>query len=138
MPWIEDLGLARDGQTYVFMLFNMSKRKAEDLKLFTYKVGNNGYIKNGKGIVDHAVASGLLLLQYSTYWFWLLTNIKRAHPQAYDIMRGLFTNPNYNIIVDACRATAYHNIELSNIDEKFYIHEEYKIFTSSFSELILL
>ncbi len=55
-----------------------------------------------------------------------MTNMEHAYPQSYNLIKGLFKNPNYDdltYIVEACRATAYQNIELIDRDEKFTIRE---------------
>lgn len=128
MPWIYDLGLQTDNQKDVYVLFNSDNIEAKDLKSFAYEIANFGYDKKGIGKVDHAIASGLLLLQYSSYWFWILDTIKNMDVNAYNIIYKSFSIPNIHIIINACRDTAYHNIQLNNTDKKFNIEEDPLLF----------
>jgi hypothetical protein len=123
MPWIRDLGLEIDVGHDPFILFNGSNRSYDDLKLFAYNIAHSGY-ENGGAAVDHAVASGFLLLQYSTYWFWIINTIKQESKVAYDAISGEFSNADCTIIIEACRAVAYHNMPIDSNDKKFDIEED--------------
>ena len=70
IPWLADLdpsfGTTSDD---IFSAFNTFERKADDLKMFAYDIAKKGYSKDGDGAIDHAGASGAILLQYITYWY---------------------------------------------------------------------
>jgi hypothetical protein len=67
--------------------------------------------------VDHAIASGLLLFQYASYWYWVLQQVKSDDT---DVYNELTTTSLYSFnyspsnlttdILPACRAAAYHNV----------------------------
>jgi len=128
MPWIYEISLHKGYKNDIYVLFNSNNREANELKSFAYKVAKSGYDKKGKGIVDHAIASGLLLLQYSTYWFWIIHAIKHMEFKAFKMLTRSFSTSNIDIIIDACRDTAYHNIQLKNTDKKFNLEEDPLLF----------
>lgn len=70
-PWLQDIvpGLeTRD-------IFDVLDRDNWGLRQYTMEVAANGY--GGKAhCVDHAVASGLLLFQYSSFWYWLMEHVR--------------------------------------------------------------
>ena len=115
MPWIADLGF-KDKMHNVFRLFDTSNRNANYLESFAYSVSKSGY-KNSVPTVDHAVASGLLLLQYSTYWYWLVNSTDKRN--ALFSNWGGYSVKNIPFIIEACRAVAYHNIKLKASEAKF-------------------
>jgi len=74
MPWVTEFDVL--GNDYdAFSILNQSKKGENDLKNFAYEIAEFGYNRDGKKAVDHAVASGLMILQYSTYWYWLMKNL---------------------------------------------------------------
>lgn len=130
MPWISDLGLTKGKNADVLSLFDIPQRKADDLRSFAYKVAKSGYSKNGIGAVDHAVASGLLLLQYTTYWYWIMATLKNMNPKIFKKLEGpfLYSNEALATIVGACRAVAYHNMEFKDEKKRFDLGDDPLIF----------
>ncbi len=86
------------------------------LERFALAVADSGYDGAGGGkCVDHAVASGLLLLQYATYWYWLMHEVRMSGDAdaIKEVLEG-FDYETENLVryaVPACRATAYHNVQ---------------------------
>ncbi len=106
-PWLVDLdsGWKRKDVFDVLSLGN------NELRNYAMHVASRGYAaKEGKGYVDHAVASGLLLFQYVSYWYWLLNKLRGG--SAFEDVSG---GHDYDLskiqlwVVDACVAVAYHN-----------------------------
>lgn len=133
MPWIRELGFENLGED-IFQVFNTSTRSANFLKSFAYNVAKDGYDGNGIGTVDHAVASGLFLLQYSTYWYWLVTTCKEKKDVFPDW--AAYSIDNVRFIVEACRAVAYHNITFDGQQKKFDIHEDPVLYLGIFCDEI--
>jgi hypothetical protein len=80
------------------------------------QVARKGYVSKNPtpGCVDHAVASGLLLFQYTSYWYWLMCQAEEQDKSLYNKLRG---KHEYKIeylqheVVPACQAVAYHNVQ---------------------------
>lgn len=83
-------------------------------KPYAIEVAYHGYGGNSVGCVDHAVASGLLLFQYVSYWYWLIDQLRQQPDKAaYNDAIGTFQYDLVDLyikIVDACSAVAYHNV----------------------------
>lgn len=95
IPWLADLNSSFVRRSNdIFSVFDTSTRRADDLAQFAYNTAKDGYGKNGLGAVDHAVASGLILLQYTSYWYWLMTNLEKVDPEGFKVIaaRGRTTS----------------------------------------------
>ncbi len=80
-------------------------------------------------MVDHAVASGIFLLQYATYWYWLMDVMKHKNIEIYRKLGGFgYSAKGVQQIVEACRAAAYHNIIINDEISKFRIEKDPLLF----------
>jgi hypothetical protein len=79
---------------------------ASMLEDYAYQVASSGYDGFSEGTVDHAVASGLFLFRYSTFWYWLARNNGFRGPFA--IFRG--NGYSQEDVAAACFAAAAHNL----------------------------
>lgn len=79
---------------------------SNDLEDYVYQVASSGYDGFSEGTVDHAIASGLFLFRYSTFWYWL------AAENSFEGLFAAFQDDGYphGDIVCACFATAAHNL----------------------------
>jgi len=109
-PWLGDIESDWAGKD-IFDVLTIGS--GADLRAYAYSVAKSGYTGSGEGCVDHAVASGLLLFQYTSYWYWLAKELS-GDASAYKDFTG---SNNYDArqmkrqILSACRATAYHNVQ---------------------------
>jgi hypothetical protein len=116
IPWVGDLTQSWvDLNGFQVLAPNEATRTRTKLQIFALNVARSGYDGAGLGrCVDHAVASGLLLLQYASYWYWLMLQVERAGKP--DIAKEIFEGLDYKVtnlvhhIALACRACAYHNV----------------------------
>lgn len=109
-PWVSDLVPDAQG-TDLFDLLEL--REQPLLRKYAYDVAHNGYNKE-TGCVDHAVASGLFLLRYSGFWYWLVDHVRRNNHLHYKAVTRCFNNDRSNLwenIIPACRAVAFHNVQ---------------------------
>jgi hypothetical protein len=109
--WLCDLNKSWRGKDIFSVLCFPGK---EDLRNYALEVAKKGYVNGGDGCVDHAVASGLLLFQYTSYWYWLMLELK-SDPEAFEAVTGghNYDVKNMHLFVNACRAVAYHNVQPS-------------------------
>jgi hypothetical protein len=112
-PWLGDLNPEwKDKDIFDVLTLGYNA----DLRSYALTVAEEGYVKGGRnGCVDHAVASGLLLFQYCSYWYWLMDQL-RSDAKAFKDATGGFDYDLKNMhtwIVDACRSAAYHNVQPS-------------------------
>jgi len=106
LPWGKDVGLHCDAFT-TFFLYGPQGGTVDAVALedFAYLVAATGYDGISSGVVDHAVASGLFLLAYSTFWYWLARQVN------YQGVFGVYRDSYFvNDIVCACFAVAAHNM----------------------------
>ena len=108
-PWLKDL-LPRFEGIDLFDALDETSR----LKEYALEVAQKGY--GGKGpCVDHTVASGLFLLQYTSFWYWLMSHIQATSSvKTYMQISEGFNYAAENLITDfipACRAVAFHNVQ---------------------------
>ncbi|HBB98064.1 MAG TPA: hypothetical protein DC054_21990 [Blastocatellia bacterium] len=111
-PWLGEIFPEFQGQD----LFDVLDETCS-LRKYAFEVARDGY--GGKGpCVDHAVASGLFLLQYTSFWYWIIQQIEiTASVNVYEEITGGFNYDRQNIVSDfipACRAVAFHNIQPQN------------------------
>ena len=111
-PWLGDLCADwRDKDIFDVLTLGPDA----DLRTYAMAVAAHGYVPNGTGgCVDHAVASGLLLFQYTSYWYWLLNEL-RPDTAAYEEATAGFSYDLSELhkALEACRAVAYHNVQPS-------------------------
>ena len=82
------------------------------LREYAISVADGGYNGNGE-CIDHAIASGLFLLQYTSFWYWILNYLKDTNEGAYLEAAGGYDYDILNLKTDfipACRAVAFHNV----------------------------
>ncbi|MBP1990560.1 hypothetical protein [Paenibacillus eucommiae] len=78
---------------------------------FAYQMASSGY--DGHPVVDHGVASGLILLKYTSIWYWLSKHASETHPQLHEELNARFHYFPHVLekhVIPACKAVAYHNM----------------------------
>jgi len=108
-PWLADLLPEFQGKDIFDVLDSTSS-----IRNYAFEVAREGYGGDGH-CVDHAVASGLFLFQYTSFWYWIVNTVKAdASIEIYnEITSGLNYEPE-NLVTDfvaACKAVAFHNIQ---------------------------
>ncbi|ANF94808.1 hypothetical protein [Paenibacillus bovis] len=104
IPWLHDFGIETskgleilDGRDYGL----------NSLSYFAYEMAEKGY--DGKTpIVDHGIASSLMLLKYTSAWYHII-NVEDQEK----LLNGKFKyylNVFSKHVIPACRAVAYHNV----------------------------
>lgn len=112
-PWLGDLLPSLAGKDLLAVL---ELNQSPLLRNYAFEVARTGYdVKPdaGNGCVDHAVASGLFLLRYTTFWYWLMNHVRNNAPSALLSLSDGFDYKVENLqesIIPACRAVAFHNI----------------------------
>ncbi|MGH9931311.1 MAG: hypothetical protein ACREA9_19055 [Pyrinomonadaceae bacterium] len=106
MPWGRSAGFADD----IFESFHNwgpqeQQITSNDLEDYAYRVASSGYDGFSEGTVDHAVASGLFLLRYSSLWYWLAS--ENGFEEPFTAFRD---NYPHRDVACACFAAAAHNI----------------------------
>lgn len=94
-------------------------KKKKRLIQFAKLIAENGYKGSRIPKVDHAVAGGLMLMQYTSVWYWIYKKLEVDHQ---DIFKKLTENYKFSYpedsftkhIIPACRAVGYHNIHMLN------------------------
>jgi hypothetical protein len=107
-PWLGDLSEGWRGKN-IFEILAMGNGLT--LENYATQVATHGYAPGTPAVVDHAVASGLLLFQYVSYWFWLMKELDKP---AYDDAAADYNYTLENVrtnVVWACQAAAYHNVQ---------------------------
>ncbi|MFL0198113.1 hypothetical protein ACJDU8_21475 [Clostridium sp. WILCCON 0269] len=111
IPWIEDIiGEKLSGLQVLLAHFDINK----ELINFAEDIAIKGY--DGKGDnpqIDHAIASGLMLLKYTSVWYWLYKKAKEEYPDLHEELNSNYRYPKevfINHVIPACRAVIYHNI----------------------------
>lgn len=108
-PWLGDLAPCFKGKD----VFEVLDSDGKGLRKYAEEVAQTGYGGDGR-CVDHAVASGLFLFQYTTFWYWLMRHIEHTSNEVYKQLAGTFNYSPQNLtkhFVPACRAVAFHNIQ---------------------------
>ncbi len=90
----------------------------EKMRQEAMRIASEGYyVADQKDLdpkVDHAVASGLMLFQYTSAWYWLYHKIRLVNQQMYDSMTQ---TAKYDVpffvehIIPGCKAVIYHNLQ---------------------------
>ncbi|MFH1924738.1 MAG: hypothetical protein ABIP48_33215, partial [Planctomycetota bacterium] len=108
LPWGSDLGIQSLDAFVIFARFSGNKRPGfvHEVEKYAYHVATTGYDGLSHGTLDHGVGSGLFLLMYSSYWYWMAVAMNRDGPfQGYDLDEYFKKD-----IVPACFAAASHNL----------------------------
>jgi len=108
IPWLSELDLKSLNGLEVMEL---ETRVGDGLTTFSTKMATEGY--DGKTpVVDHGIASSLMLLKYSSMWYWLYKEAEKYE----ELFAELTVNFKYPIevlkkhVIPACSAVAYHNM----------------------------
>ena len=107
MPWGPRAGFADDAfETFYSAGPQDQQITSDDLEEYAYRVASTGYDGFSEGTVDHAIASGLFLIRYSSLWYWL------AAENGFDgeVFAPYRENYKSRDIACACFATAAHNM----------------------------
>jgi len=112
IPWVKDLVDSSENGLEVLL-----SEHDTDKTLIKYakEIAKKGY--NGDGInpeIDHAIASGLMLLKYTSVWYWLYDKAKVINPSLFEELNEGFKYPKELFIeqvIPACQAVIYHNIK---------------------------
>ncbi|MEC0093208.1 hypothetical protein [Paenibacillus macquariensis] len=108
IPWLVDLGLKTVSGLDALMETNINESTIRD---FSISMATEGY--SGNTVVDHGVASGLMLLKYSSIWYWICNEAKNKDSSLHEELTKYYKYPlNVFIrhVIPACKATAYHNL----------------------------
>jgi len=116
IPWLEFLGY----QTTLGLEVLASDKKMErDINEFAFQMATSGY--DGDPVADHGIIGGLMLLKYSSFWYFICEKASKEYPL---LWIELTTKFKYLIpilekhIIPACRAVAYHNMSGVKFDFK--------------------
>lgn len=108
IPWLFDLGFETDSGLDLLIESNIKETTLRD---FAIVMATKGY--SGNTVVDHGVASGLMLLKYSSIWYWICNEARQNDLSLYEELTKNYKYPlkvfNHHVI-PACKATAYHNL----------------------------
>lgn len=112
IPWLVDLD--SDNKSGLTTLYDGSIH-SKSLKEFALELANIGY--SGVTVIDHGIASGLILLKYTSVWYWICSEAQKKDTDLYEELTRNFKYPIHVFhkhVVNACRAAAYHNLNESN------------------------
>lgn len=109
---------AEKTDAFVWLALKTFDPTGEELRREAMHIATQGYRKagqkNAEAQVDHAVASGLMLFQYTSAWYWLYHKIRLVDQQMYD---SVTQTAKYEVpffikhIIPGCRAVIYHNLQ---------------------------
>lgn len=106
LPWGDKVSLDTDAFDSIRLVLQDQTAEVDRLEQYAYDVASTGYDGTSNGVVDHAIASGLLLIQYCSLWYWFAKLVRYAEGFGdYRNSRDLTAQ-----IVPACYAAACHNI----------------------------
>lgn len=108
IPWIADL---IPGYQTGLLAMELGEKIGPGLQRFAYDMASHGY--DGTPVVDHGIASGLMLLKYTSIWYWLNKHSETHYPQLHTELNANFHYyPNIfnKHVLPACKAAAYHNL----------------------------
>lgn len=116
MPWLNDLLPGKQNGLAILENTNITK----NLINFAYQIATEGYKKGSNDPrTDHAIASGLMLLQYTSIWYWLAAEVEKRKSddtQYASLFEKIFKAFKYplgvfqNHVIPACQVAIYHNI----------------------------
>lgn len=113
-PWLGDLVQSVAGKDLLAVL---ELDQSTKLRTYAFEVASKGYLPTNDRAtrcVDHAVASGLFLLRYVAFSYWLIAHVQANAPSA---LLHITSGCDYAVknlkdsVIPACRAVAYHNIK---------------------------
>jgi hypothetical protein len=90
---------------------NSTENIGYGLPQFAYQMATTGY--DGHPVVDHGVASSLILLKYTSVWYWLSKNAAETYPLLHKEMNAHFhyyPSVLEKHVIPACKAVSYHNM----------------------------
>jgi hypothetical protein len=108
IPWLSEL---IPGYQSGLLTMDLQSSIGSGLPQFAYQMATTGY--DGKPVVDHGVASSLILLKYTSIWYWISKRSAEEKPQLYKELNSDFHYYSHVLekhVVPACRAVAYHNM----------------------------
>ncbi|WP_407314287.1 hypothetical protein [Desulfosporosinus sp. SB140] len=85
-------------------------------------MSSTGY-DNEHPVVDHGIASSLILLKYTSIWYWLSKHAAEKYSLLYKELNAHFHYYQHNLekyVISACKAVAYHNMPgiMFNLEEE--------------------
>ncbi|OPA78621.1 hypothetical protein BVG16_12205 [Paenibacillus selenitireducens] len=108
IPWLADL---IPGYQTGLLAMELGEEIGPGLQRFAYDMASHGY--DGTPVVDHGIASGLMLLKYTSIWYWLHKHSETFHPQLHAELNAKFhyyPHIFHKHVLPACKAAAYHNL----------------------------
>lgn len=90
---------------------NSTHSMGPGLPSFAYQMASTGY--DGNPVVDHGVASSLILLKYTSIWYWMSKHAAERYPFLHEELNARFHYYPHVLekhVVPACKAVAYHNM----------------------------
>ncbi|WP_150266137.1 hypothetical protein [Paenibacillus tepidiphilus] len=111
IPWLSDLDIETNSG---LELLNDSSLCPIHLKEYAFKMANEGY--SGVTVIDHGIASGLMLLKYTSIWYWICKESEKLNNGLYEELTRDFKYPLAVFtkhVIKACRVVAYHNLNVS-------------------------
>ena len=108
IPWLKSLGYQTTAGLEVLA---SSKEMGKDINEFAVQMATIGY--NGDPVADHGIIGGLMLLKYSSYWYYICEKARNQYPNLWKELTANFKYPIPVLIehvIPACRAVAYHNM----------------------------
>ncbi len=118
IPWLAELL-----PSYQSALKTMNSTYAigAGLPSFAYQMASTGY--DGQPVVDHGIASSLILLKYTSIWYWLSKHAAERYPLLHNELNACYHYYPHILekhVISACKAVAYHNMP----GVKFSLKEE--------------
>jgi hypothetical protein len=115
--WIRELSSDWHQVRDLFDVFALKGRPQTGVGLRSYAEAVATLAISGDACVDHGVASGLLLFQYSSYWYWLYHQMEDLFPEVLKDLRRLGAlDADYSLkglqtdILAGCSAAVFHNV----------------------------
>lgn len=118
--WVNDFlpGHEEKKDAFAWLALETFDPTGEMLRREAMRIASEGYRTAGQTDlepkVDHAVASGLMLFQYTSAWYWLYHKIRQVNYKMYDSMTqtAKYEVPFFEKhIIPACKAVIYHNLQ---------------------------
>jgi len=117
--WVNDFIPDQEGKkdAFAWLALDTFDPTGDRLRQEALRIAAEGYQAGQKDVdpkVDHAVASGLMLFQYTSAWYWLYNKIRQVNPQMYDSMTqaAKYEVPFFaQHIIAGCKAVIYHNLQ---------------------------
>jgi hypothetical protein len=114
IPWLDNLEYKI---TSGLELLKLNSDTDSHLRSFAEKVATVGYGNDPKDTadpkMDHAIASGLMLIKYTSVWYWLYREFELKDNRLFLDLSKDFEYPLgvfKNHVIPACQAVIYHNV----------------------------